>query len=109
LVAVEVFKSEHRIPTVSYGFSEIKRKLKDEYNGLSSQEIVKLKTDKVEITREAEFKKFVFCGDTTEKIFTNDGILSYPDIIIECTYFKNNDLVMANKKAYALVKFKKNS
>lgn len=100
LVVVEVFKSEHRVPTVSYGFSEIKRKLKDEYNGLSSQEIVKLKKDKVEITREVEFKKFVFCGDTTDRIFNNEDILSYPEIIIECTYFEKNDLVMANKKKH---------
>ena len=100
LVSIEVFKSEHRVPTISYGFSEIKRKLKEEYNGLSSQEIIKLKNDKVEITKEVEFKKFVFCGDTTEKIFDNLSILSYPEIIIECTYFEKNDLMMAYSKKH---------
>lgn len=100
LVSIEVFKSDHRIPTISYGFSEVKRKLKEEYNGLSSQEIILLKKNKVEITREVEFKKFVFCGDTTEKIFNNSSILSYPEIIIECTYFEKKDLIMANKKKH---------
>ena len=100
LVSIEVFKSDHRIPTISYGFSEVKRKLKEEYNGLSSQEIILLKKNKVEITREVEFKKFVFCGDTTEKIFDNSSILSYPEIIIECTYFEKKDLIMANKKKH---------
>jgi len=34
---VEVFECDHKIPTVSYGFSEIKSKLKDEYKSFSGK------------------------------------------------------------------------
>ena len=99
-IIVEVFESDHRVPTVSYGFSEVKKKIKDEYKDLSSNEIVELKKNNVEITNEVIFKKFLFCGDTTINIFANPNILTYPDIIIECTYFEDIDIDSAASKKH---------
>lgn len=91
-IIVEVFESTHTVPTLSYGFSEKKKKLKSDYLGLSTPEIVALKKEGIEITNIVIEKKFVFCGDTTIDIFLNTNIFKYPNIIIECTYFDDEDI-----------------
>ena len=99
-IIIEVFASVHTVPTLSYGFSEKKKKLKDEYIGKSSCELVSLKKEGIEITKNVIQKKFIFCGDTTINIFDNNNIYSYPNIIIECTYFDDDDIVQANNRRH---------
>mmetsp|Transcript_5778 Transcript_5778/g.5972 ORF Transcript_5778/g.5972 Transcript_5778/m.5972 type:complete len:369 (-) Transcript_5778:56-1162(-) len=84
---IEVILCDHSIPTISYGFSLIKQKLKPEYSGLSTKEIGKLRKSGVEITHEVIEKKFTFICDTSIAVMTTyPQILSYPIIIIECTF-----------------------
>lgn len=100
-IIVQSFYSDHTVVTLSYGFIEKKKKLKDEFTGLDSKEIVALKSKGVEITNEVEYKKLVFCGDTSINIFTiNPDILTFDNIVIECTFFEEDDLKLAENRKH---------
>ena len=99
-IKVEVFQSVHRISTVSYGFIECVKKLKGEYIGLDTTELIATKKMGIDIQYVKEVKKFVFCGDTTCEIFNDKNLLSYPEILIECTYFDLQDYDMSKAKKH---------
>ena len=84
---VEVFECDHRIPTVSYGLTQLKNKILPKYEGLSGKEIASLRMSGTEVTGEVPFKRFAYVCDTTIRVFElNDNLLTYPVIFIECTY-----------------------
>jgi len=98
IMEIKVFKCDHPIPTLSYGFSEIKQKLKDEYLNLPGKEIAKLRTQGVEITKEVIQKKFSYVCDTSISVFDfNPDILEYPVVFIECTFFMPDEIENATK------------
>ena len=87
---IEVFKCDHAIPTISYGLSEIKIKLKDEFRG---KDIAYLKKQGFEVTHEISYKKLAYVCDTSIKVFDlNPTILDYPVIFIECTFLYDDEL-----------------
>lgn len=87
LFEIEVILCDHSIPTISYGFSLVKQKLKPEYFGMSTKDIGKLRKSGVEITHEVVEKKFTFICDTSIAVMTTyPQILNYPVIFIECTF-----------------------
>jgi ribonuclease Z len=90
---IAVFECDHPIPTISYGFSERKQKLKEEYIGLPGNEIGKLRKDGVGITYEALQKKFAYVCDTSIDVFElNPSILEYPVVFIECTFLFQDEV-----------------
>jgi ribonuclease Z len=100
---LEFFKCVHSVPCVGYGISVIKNKLKQEYNGLKPDEIKKIKFSGTEITEKVIEKEFYFSGDTTHELFELDKgkkILSYPNIIIECSFVLEEDLSHAIEKKH---------
>ena len=100
-IQLQSFYSDHNVITLSYGFIEKKKKLKEEYQGLSGKEIVELKSQGIEITNIVENKKLVFCGDTSINIFKmNPDILTYHNIVIECTFFDEDDLKLAQDRKH---------
>ncbi len=100
-IKIESINSIHTVPTLSYGFIEVKKKLKEEYKDLPNNEIVKLKNSGLEIVKKVEEKKMIFCGDTSFDIFTdNPGILCYDNIIIECTFFDKDELKSAKERKH---------
>ena len=91
-LVIEVFECDHRIPTVSYGFSEIKDKLKPEYSMLEGREIAKLRKAGTQITAAITYKRFAYVCDTTIMVFDmNPSLIEYPVIMIECTFLDDND------------------
>ena len=94
---IEVFKCYHRVPTAGYGLSEIKKKLKPEYIGKSSHEIVELKKQKVEICHNVEQYIFAYLTDTTHRVFNNENIFKYSTIMVECTILEEDDKESAKK------------
>lgn len=89
-IEIQVFKCDHGVPTVSYGMSECKQKLKDEYFGLPGKDLANLKKVGIEITREVKIKKLAYVCDTSIQVFEmNPDILQYPTVFIECTFFMN--------------------
>ena len=90
---IAVFECDHGIPTVSYGLSEIKTKLKEEFIGLSGKEIGKLRADGVNISKEVIYKRLAYICDTSISVFDlNPDILNYSVIFIECTFFMDDEL-----------------
>jgi len=90
---VEVFACEHPVPTVSYGLSMVKQKLKEEYLGLSGPDLVKLRKNGLILTHEVYHKVLAYVCDTTIRVFRlNRSLLSYPTIIIECTFLREEDV-----------------
>lgn len=84
---IEVFDCDHSVPTVSYGISIIKNKLKPEFSKLSGKEIGALRKSGVEITEKVFNKDLAYICDTSIDVFKlNKTILSYKVIIIECTF-----------------------
>jgi len=100
---LEFFKCVHSVPCVGYGISAIKNKLKKEFIGLSSNEIKNLKFNNVPITETIYEPELFFSGDTTHELFeieSNKKILSYPNIIIECTFINEEDQTHAKEKLH---------
>jgi ribonuclease Z len=89
---VNVFKCDHALPTISYGFVEFKDKLKQQYIELPGKDIAALNKGGVEITEEIAYKRFAYVCDTSIKVFNlNPDILTYPVIFIECTFLHEDD------------------
>jgi ribonuclease Z len=85
---IEVFKCDHVIPTISYGISELKKKLKPEYLDLPGKEIARLRKNGVDITSIVKHKRLAYVCDTSIAVFDlNPDILNYTVIFIECTFF----------------------
>lgn len=97
---MEIFKCTHSVPTIGYGLSELRDKLKNEYNGLSSQEIVTLKKKGVIISQQIEIPLVCYLGDTTCDIFDNVKVFNYPTIIVECSFFGDDDVKEAQKRQH---------
>ena len=100
---LEFFKCVHSVPCVGYGISAIKNKLKSEFAGLEQNKIKELRFQGVEITTRVIQPEFFFSGDTTHEIFeieSNKKILSYPNIIIECSFVLDEDIDHAKEKKH---------
>lgn len=100
---LEFYKCVHSVPCIGYGLSVIKNKLKPEYQGLSSTQIKELKFSGVEIVERIYVPELFFSGDTTHELFdieVNKKILSYPNIMIECTFVYPEDLSHAKEKQH---------
>jgi ribonuclease Z len=100
---LEFFQCVHSVPCIGYGISQIKNKLKAEFVGLKSNEIKELKFKNVEITERVIEPQLFFSGDTTHELFElaqGKKILSFPNIIIECTFITTDDLSHAKEKQH---------
>jgi ribonuclease Z len=84
--AIDIIRSFHTVPCVSYGFSEIRTKLKPEYLSILQKDIEAIKLSGVQITDTVEVPQFCFVGDTDERIFGNLILEKFPTIIIECSF-----------------------
>lgn len=100
-LTVEIFRCDHSVPTVGYGLSEVKTKLKSEYLGMQGKEIAKLRRDGVQITHEVTYKRMAYVCDTTIKVFDlNPTLLEYPTVFIECTFLLPDEVDDAKMKSH---------
>jgi ribonuclease Z len=94
---IDVFKSFHTVPCMSYGFSEIRTKLKPELKEIPQNELEKLKLSGIEITNTIEVPQFCYIGDTDERVFTNPIVQKFPTVIVECTFLYDEHVKNAKK------------
>lgn len=98
---VEVFECDHGIPTVSYGFVEIKKKLREDYLNMKGKEIGELRKKGVNIYREVRHKSLAYVCDTTINVLVkHPDILLYDVVFIECTFLYLDEADMALKKKH---------
>ncbi len=98
---MDAFKCTHSVPTLGYGLTELRKKLKDELKGLSQSELIALKEAGTTIDKTIEVPLFCFLGDTTHDVFLeNEKIFEYPTIVVECSFLENDDLGEASKRKH---------
>jgi len=87
---MKCIKCHHTVPSIGYTFSEIRKKLKDEFKDLPGKEIGKLAKEGKDIYTYLRTPLFAFLGDTTTKVFeTSKELFDYPVVIVECTLFED--------------------
>lgn len=91
-VVIEVFECDHAIATVSYGISEMKTKLSDEFIGLTGKEIATIRSQGIDVSQRVQQKKLAYICDTSIAVFDlNKNILEYATIFIECTFLYSDE------------------
>jgi len=82
----------HRRDTVhalGYAAIEVRRKLKDEHQGLTGPQIVELKNQGVEITRRIEIPLVAYCGDTAPGDFLDlEFVRQAKVLLLDCTFLE---------------------
>lgn len=97
----KAFPVRHSLPSLGFTIATRKRKLKEEYLGLPSKEIIQLKTDNVDITREVIEPHITYIGDCLgESLIEQESIWASPILVLECTFLDDDEQVMARKKAH---------
>jgi ribonuclease Z len=87
----------HRVPSVGYLFTEIRRKLKDEHLGMSGPEIAALRDRGAEVTRREEVPLLAYPGDCGPAIFDAvPSLFTARVLLIECSFFAPDDVGRAH-------------
>jgi ribonuclease Z len=94
---VEFLPGRHRVPSVGYLFSEVRRKLKDEFAGRTGEEIAELRRGGVEVTRREEIPLLAYSGDCGPAIFeSSPQLFRARALLIECSFLAPEDLARAH-------------
>jgi ribonuclease Z len=100
---IKVYELDHLVPCRGYGIQRIKTKLKQEYQNIPKEEIIKLKKQKIQITEEVIENVFAYITDTQPTVFTRyPELLTYAYIMTECTFLpiddpENKNIVIARE------------
>ncbi|KAK8362187.1 hypothetical protein V6Z12_A03G085200 [Gossypium hirsutum] len=90
---VRAFRTYHVIPSQGYVVYSVKQKLKDEYLGLSGNEIKNLKSSGVEITYTTTTPEVAFTGDTMSDFIVDEAnldVLRAKILVVESTFVDNS-------------------
>jgi ribonuclease Z len=91
-----VFPTKHTKYSVGYSVIEKRKKLKTEYLGLTSQQIVELKKQGVEIDNPLEIPIVTYFGDTQYVDFSQlEYIVNSKILIAECTFYEDEHTTRA--------------
>ncbi len=95
------FEIKHSQPGLGYIIYDFKNKLKEEYLGLCSKDIIKLRQDGVEITKPVLVPKICFTGDCIgQSLLDNPEIWQAETILVESTFLDDDEKLMATKKGH---------
>lgn len=100
---IEIFKCYHSVPTVGFGFNENRKRIKPEYAHLTQDEIISLRKQNIEISSIESIPIIVYIGDTSIKVLNdpkNQNIFKFPFIVIESTFFGDDDPDKATKDGH---------
>ncbi len=104
-LALEAFEVKHSIPAMGGTIYYYKKKLKDEFLSKSTAEIIELRKNGVEITREVYEPLVSFMGDCLgESLLENSRVFKSKVLITECTFLTPEDESMSYKKGHTHVK-----
>jgi ribonuclease Z len=78
-----------RFLALGFTLIEVRRKLKDEFQGLMGPQIVALKGQGIEVTRRVELPLVTYCGDTGVGPFLDlDFVRTSKILLLECTFIE---------------------
>lgn len=90
-LVVKTFNTKHVPGALGYAVVEIRKKLKEEFIGLDSREIVAIKEKGIEITNTIEMPLVAYLGDTAKMDFSdNPYVRDAKALLIECTFFDDD-------------------
>lgn len=98
-INVEMFPVKHNVKCMAYGIITLTSKLKNEFKGKTSQEIIELKKH-TEITEIKYNKEILFATDLDYTSLEKLPFSEYENIIIECTFFLPEHLIEARKRLH---------
>ena len=100
-LVLEPFTVRHSVPAMGATIYLHKKKLKDEFIGKSANEIIQLRADGVDVTRDVFDPLLSFTGDCQgESLFENDSIFKSKVLMTECTFLDKDEEQMAHKKGH---------
>ncbi|NLB64759.1 MAG: hypothetical protein GX801_11775 [Fibrobacter sp.] len=95
------FHVKHSIPSMGFTVALHKKKLKDEYLKLNRDEIIALRKEGLEITREVYENQVSYIGDCTgESLLEQSHIWESPVVILECTFIDDDEEEMARLRQH---------
>ncbi len=104
-LVLEPFDVKHSITAMGATILLHKHKLKDEFLGKSSNEIIELRQNGVEITREVFEPQLSFMGDCLgESLLENAHVFNSRVLVTECTFLDEDEEQMAHKKGHTHLK-----
>lgn len=84
---VRAFSVQHKLPTYGFELYERRKKLKQEYLGLSSEQIIELKKKNTDLFYTLHVNKCMYTSDTTIQTFEKyPELLDAHAVISECTF-----------------------
>ena len=97
-LAVTFLPGRHRVPTVGYLFSEVRKKLVDDLVGRAEEEIAALRQGGAEVTRREEIPLLAYPGDCAPEIFdAAPELFRARVLLIECSFLGEDDRERARK------------
>jgi len=100
-LVLEAFEVRHSIPAMGATLYLHKKKLKDEFLGKSAAEIIELRKNGVEITREVFDPLLSFTGDCMgDTLRDNPQVFKSKVLVTECTFLDKDEESMAHKKGH---------
>lgn len=101
-LALEAFEVKHSIPAMGGTVYHYKKKLKEEFLQKTPAELIALRENKVEITREVYEPLVSFMGDCLgESLLDNYRVFQSKILITECTFLSPEDEAMSVKKGHS--------
>jgi ribonuclease Z len=98
---VSAFPVKHSVLSLGYTLYNYKKKLKEEYLGLTGEQLVAIKAQGTLIQREEQVPKLTFIGDCTgDSLLEQEHIWQSPILFLECTFLDDDELIMARKKGH---------
>lgn len=100
-LSLQFLPGRHRVPTVGYLFSEVRRKLADDLVGRPGEEIAALRAGGREVTRREEIPLLAYPGDCGVEIFdAAPELFRAKVLLIECSFVGPDDRDRARKYAH---------
>ncbi len=82
------FATRHRSASLGFSIIDVRKKLRDEFHGLSGPEIVEKKNQGIEITYTLEMPQVAYLGDTARANYSDlPEVADARALLVECTFF----------------------